>query len=50
MRSDVLVNGGPYWSLEHVRRLSVESTMIYTQVLNKGGRRVTSPLDRGYCV
>ena len=25
---------------------SVETTMIYTHVLNKGGRGVTSPLDR----
>jgi site-specific recombinase XerD len=24
---------------------SVETTMIYTHVLNKGGRGVTSPLD-----
>jgi site-specific recombinase XerD len=25
---------------------NVETTMIYTHVLNKGGRGVTSPLDR----
>jgi site-specific recombinase XerD len=25
---------------------SVETTMIYTHVLNKGGRGVTSPLDK----
>lgn len=25
---------------------SVETTMIYTHVMNKGGRGVTSPLDR----
>jgi len=50
MRSNVLDNGGPCWSLEHVRRFRVERTTIYTQVLNKGGRGVTSPLDRGYCV
>jgi site-specific recombinase XerD len=25
---------------------SVETTMVYTHVLNKGGRGVTSPLDR----
>jgi len=25
---------------------SVETTMIYTQVLNKGGRGVSRPLDR----
>lgn len=25
---------------------SVSTTMIYTHVLNKGGRGVTSPLDR----
>jgi site-specific recombinase XerD len=25
----------------------VSTTMIYTHVLNKGGRSVTSPLDRG---
>jgi integrase len=25
---------------------SVETTMIYTRVMNKGGRGVTSPLDR----
>jgi integron integrase len=28
---------------------SVETTMIYTHVLNKGGRGVTSPLDRVEC-
>jgi site-specific recombinase XerD len=26
---------------------SVETTMIYTHVMNKGGRGVTSPLDSG---
>lgn len=25
---------------------SVETTMIYTHVMNRGGRGVTSPLDR----
>jgi len=27
---------------------SVETTMIYTQVLNKGARGVSSPLDRAH--
>jgi len=30
---------------ELLGRASVETTMIYTQVLAKGGRGVTSPLD-----
>jgi len=28
------------------KHVSVETTMIYTHVMNKGGRGVTSPLDR----
>jgi hypothetical protein len=29
-----------------VYHVSVGTTMIYTHVMNKGGRGVTSPLDR----
>jgi site-specific recombinase XerD len=31
---------------ELLGRANVETTMAYTHVLNKGGRGVTSPLDR----
>ena len=31
---------------ELLGHLSVETTMIYTHVMNKGGRGVLSPLDR----
>lgn len=34
---------------ELLGHVSVETTMIYTHVVNKGGRGVTSPLDGGRC-
>jgi hypothetical protein len=34
------------WISSGARYSDVSTTMIYTHVLNKGGRGVTSPLDR----
>jgi len=46
-----LLEGGQ--DIRTVRELlghsSVETTMIYTRVLNNGGRGVSSPLDRHHC-